>query len=159
MHDIYLRPRLLFFILPFFLTPLHATHWLGAQVYYDCLSPTDYKITLVENLDCNGANSYGASHFSLGNVLFDWVAIGRGGDCNLPRLTSRGYLRQRFDITPVCIGNATMCNGSNPMAPYVGIAEFISEAVFAFDSVLCSRYQVGFRRCCRPALVTSGNFW
>ena len=127
----------------FFATPLsHATHIVGAELYYECLNPNNYtyKLTLKMYRDC----FLGQAPFDNPIVLFvfDGNTGGRVTTINIP------IPAQTPQIVPA---NWDSCVAT----PYTIC---VQEGVYETTTVLPPRpggYDLAWARCCRNSAITN----
>src|SRR5688572_16364548 len=104
MKKIYKIVCLTFFAILCIAGDVRASHMMGSDVSYECISPGKYKITLKAYRDCRGIPISGSP---LANVFCgstSYPLAGAGGGL------SRTSIR---DITPICTNSTNPCGPPN----------------------------------------------
>ncbi|MFK7969937.1 MAG: PKD domain-containing protein [Bacteroidia bacterium] len=137
-------------------TEVHATHFMGSNMHYDCITPDIIRITLSTYYDCTGAATTAPPGVPSNPFLRFTGQLGT--NCTQPTLRGSWTTQHYVDITPVCPGTITGCNTTpfGQMAPINGTMEAIQFANYDFDSVTCNVYGVEWSSCCRNGAITSG---
>ncbi|MDI1233295.1 MAG: hypothetical protein PSX81_03315, partial [bacterium] len=134
-----------------------ASHMMGSDVSYVCISPGKYKITAKVYRDCRGIplNSPAINAFS--PSCGSSVAI--------------SYTRTEInDITPTCIGTPGPCNPENTTVGAEGIEEHVFEGIVDFNTAPydafikngCCKIYFSVEQCCRNSAITTltqGNLY
>ena len=124
-------------------TSAHATHSVGADIFYEWISGNTYRIKLVFYRDCD-PNAVAAPS----------PAVVQISNCSSP--TVNLTLPQDgppVAINPYCAGaGATTCaGGSRP-----GIEKYTYSAVYTFPSA-CANWKISFSHCCRNNSIQDIN--
>ncbi|MES2617526.1 MAG: hypothetical protein V4613_06600, partial [Bacteroidota bacterium] len=151
-----LRLLLFILVLSFSNQILKATHMMGSDVSYICISPGKYKIIAKVYRDCRGV--------PLSNPAINIFSPGCVGT------TAISYTRTEInDISPKCIGTPGPCNPENsPSAE--GIEEHIFEGEVDFNTSPydifkkngCCKVYFSVEQCCRNGAITTitqGNLY
>lgn len=143
-------PRLLCFLtllIPFLTQPALATHQVGSDMTWTCdpNNPCLYTFTYTFYRDCPNT---GAGVFPP-NLNFTCLS----GNGNLPTSTGNWTaVGNPTDITPVCPGQQSDCNGGN----VPGVLAFTFTRTYDFCvTPPCDEYQIVTNNCCRSNLITS----
>lgn len=127
----------------FFLTVsnVYASHFVGADLTYSCLSGNTYEITLNLYRDCAGAtfpNSW--------NINISSASCGFNNSATVTLVSSQ-------EVSAICvqqIGN-TSCNGGS----LPGIQQYIYKTTYTLPQA-CSDWVFSFSSCCRNYAITTG---
>ena len=138
-------PSKLLILVPFslfFLPSSHATHLMGGDLSYECISTnstsSDYKVTLKVYRDCNGVNVWSYE------VMYISANCGTGSQY-MTKVSSA-------DITPTCNGvTGSACNGGSGT---YGIEVHVYETTINIPAS-CSNIEMYWRRCCRNGAITT----
>lgn len=124
-----------------------ATHAVGADLTYTCISNNTYEITLRFYRDCGG-------------VAFPRnpsVSISADASCGFTAQTLSLTLQNARDVSQVCAGTSTTCSG--------GSVQGTQEARFTAQVTLpagCESYTISYTECDRNSAITnltnSGSF-
>ncbi|HEY1046694.1 MAG TPA: hypothetical protein VGF79_09665, partial [Bacteroidia bacterium] len=134
-----------------------ASHMMGGDIAYECISPGKYKLVIKVYRDCRGIpfNSPDISVFCKDNGSLT---------------SSVNYTRTAInDLTPTCTGGTAPCNPQNQTAGE-GIEEHVFEAIVdfnvspfkAFKDNGCCEVMIKVEQCCRNGAITTispGNFY
>ena len=125
-----------FFLLLLGITSLHASHIVAGDIYYDCANS---QIVYTEYSDCSGL---------LPPTSLDVTIEGLGACAGQNTITTLNQVSS-FEVTPVCPGTTTQCNGG---AAY-GVREtkYVGSVVLTFLPGCNAR--VVYSNCCRNASV------
>lgn len=82
------------------ITSSYATHLMGAEITYTHVSGNDYEVTLIVYRDCSGVNLSTVS----ATTTFESASCGQNFNVALPYV-------QTIEVSQVCPGQATTCNG------------------------------------------------
>jgi gliding motility-associated-like protein len=148
----------LFSLISLFTNELKATHMMGGDITYTCVSPGVYKIIIKVYRDCRGIP------FNSPSITFFCV------DGNSSGSQSLNYTRTAInDLTPTCSSGTNPCNPQNTPAQE-GIEEHVFEATVDFNSGAfkqmkdagCCKFKMQVSQCCRNGAITTispGNFY
>lgn len=129
----------LFFCLS--INPSHASHVMGADLTYRCISGLQYEITLALYRDCAG--------FGLGST--ETVML-RSASCN-QNISLTVTRISITEVSPICqsqLSNTT-CGGSGTLN---GAEEHIYRAITTLP-VNCADWVFSFETCCRNGAITT----
>lgn len=155
MRQLYAKFILALMALLFLGFDASATHFMGIDISYQCLSGCTYRIVHKSYYDCNGAatpNPPNTPGFPAINF------IGNPGGCNsIPLATGGWTLIHYIEITPICAGGVTKCTNSS------AVINGVREAIYRRDydlcsggSVPCTSFNITWGSCCRNGVITSG---
>ncbi|MBC7536762.1 MAG: hypothetical protein H7258_13815, partial [Ferruginibacter sp.] len=130
-----------------------ATHMMGSDISYACVSPGKYHLTIKVYRDCRGIplNSPTINIFC--------------GDNGVSQSSGISYTRTGIkDITPTCSGGTNPCDPQNTPAAE-GIEEHTFEADIDFNTSpynsfiknKCCRVYFSVEQCCRNGAITTIN--
>ena len=114
---------------------VHATHAAGAEITYRCLGGDTFELTYKFYRDCGGFNPPTAGQLNSGGGTRTFISCTNGGT-RTPSWTAT----DTNDVTPVCNGSNSECNG--------GTIPGIGEYVFMDTIVLnpqCNNWTIGVR--------------
>lgn len=148
-----------FLLLSIFLilsTRSNASHMMGGDITYECISPGKYKMTIKVYRDCRGIpfNSPDIKLFCKDGT----------------NQNSVNYTRTAInDLTPTCTGGTAPCNPQNQTSAE-GIEEHVFEAIVDFNTspfkamkdAGCCEILIKVEQCCRNGAITTispGNFY
>jgi hypothetical protein len=132
---------LLLLTLPFGSNLLHATHYAGASITYECIAPNIYRVHHKVYRHCAGPPPIAPTGMTL---------TGIGVGCTAP--TGSGWVFQSsLDVTMVTPRIVTDCNGGT----FSGIEEWYYTQDFDFTGVTCTRYAISWTECCRNGVITN----
>jgi len=129
---------------------VNASHMMGSDISYTCISPGKYKIILKVYRDCRGIplNSPNITAFcdNVGAIAIPYTRTGI------------------YDISPNCVGGTAPCNPSNTPSSE-GIEEHVFEATIdfnkspfnAFKNAGCCKVYFEVDQCCRNGAITTIN--
>lgn len=137
--------------------PSFASHMMGADMQYQYLGGTKYKITAKVYRDCRG--------IAFSGPTFGCFAGTNGGNsCGSAALKiDRVGIR---DITPRCSTNNVGCSPQNSAASGLGVEEHTYEAVVDFsvaplsdfvNKSSCCEVTFYLGQCCRNGAITTGS--
>lgn len=138
-------------------TQLKATHYMGANMYYDCIGADTISLYVSTYYDCvGGATTQLPGPPPMPIVNFDGLPF--GPNCAPPLQISPWTSLHYIDITPVCPGTLTGCNtpGGFPPSGINGTLESIFVSNYDFSGSNCTHYEVSWSSCCRNNAITSG---
>lgn len=133
-----------------------ASHMMGGDIAYECISPGKYKLVIKIYRDCRGIP------FNSPDIK---VFCKDGSN-----QTSVNYTRTAInDITPTCTGGTAPCSPQNQTAGE-GIEEHVFEATIDFNTspfkalkdAGCCEIMIKVEQCCRNGAITTispGNFY
>lgn len=151
-----LKQLLIFiFCCGFFFPQLQATHFMGAEITYECLGTCNYRIYQRFYLDCSGASSQMYMPVSAGNA---YPAIGLTFSPVTPTAIGSVMLMSWSEVTPVCPGfiPTTGCNNASSTT-IPGVVEAIYAQDYSFCNITASSVTVELSNCCRNYTITSGQ--
>ena len=131
---------------------VRASHMMGGDIIYECLSPGKFKFTIKVYRDCRGIP------FNSPTIT---VFCADGG--GVQNSVSVNYVRTAInDITPKCPTDPSPCNPQNQMSGE-GIEEHIFEAVVDFNTAPfkaikdagCCEVKIKVEQCCRNGAITT----
>ncbi len=137
-------------------TETHATHYMGVDISYQCLSGCTYRITHKVYYDCTG----GIAPPPPGTPPVPFLNfIGSPAGCSsIPIAAGSWVVVSYMEVTPICPGYQTGC--SNASSPINGVRE----AVYRRDYNLCNggnppcqKFNIGWSGCCRNGVITGLN--
>jgi len=122
----------------------YATHVMGSDISYECLSKWKYKVTLKVYRDCSG--------IALSTVQNIDV------DCNTSSWSSTKALTYigRKDITgldPKCTAKSKCAGGSFAY----GIYEYTFTTTIDLSSINCKEFTISWEECCRNGSISTGS--
>ena len=109
---------------------VHATHAAGAEITYRCLGGDTFELTYKFYRDCGGVNPPTAGQLNSGGANRTFISCTNGGT-RTPSWTAT----DTNDVTPVCNGSNSECNG--------GTIPGIGEYVFMDTIVLNPQCKIG----------------
>jgi gliding motility-associated-like protein len=131
---------------------VRASHMMGGDIIYECLSPGKFKFTIKVYRDCRG--------IAFNNPTITVFCADGGGVNNS---VSVNYARTAInDITPKCATGTAPCNPQNQQAGE-GIEEHIFEAIVDFNTAPfkaikdagCCEIKIKVEQCCRNGAITT----
>jgi hypothetical protein len=134
-----------------------ASHMMGADISYQCISPGVYKIVAKVYRDCRG-------------IPFNSPSFTMFCETNIGSSSALNYTRTAInDITPTCSSGTNPCSPTNSTSGE-GIEEHIFEATVDFNTnpfkamrdAGCCRFKMQVSQCCRNGAITTispGNFY
>lgn len=142
-----------------------ATHYMGVDMFYQCIGPCSYRIYHRTYYDCTGAATAIPVQTSTPGPPTSFTFTGIGAGCNQPTAIS-GWVFESYDeVTPLCPdaknpppgqSSATGCDGTNPNPPINGVAELVYYRDYNFCNVNCNQYMISWSACCRNSIIDSG---
>ncbi|MFK7926502.1 MAG: PKD domain-containing protein [Bacteroidia bacterium] len=152
------------------LTTVEATHFMGAVVWYECISPCTYRVYHNSYYDCSGGaasipvlNNPGSAPPPPNTATIDVLGYTNGvpGNCSQPQSIGPWTFVSYLEITPICPlapGQAswTACDGSQNTI-LNGVAEAVFYQDYDFCSTNCDYVEIGWESCCRNGAITSLN--
>jgi len=146
----------IFLILP---ARSNATHMMGGDITYECVSPGKYKLTVKIYRDCRG--------IPFNNPLMSVFCADGGSISNSVNVNyTRTLIR---DITPICLNGTPPCNPQNQTSGE-GIEEHTFEAIVDFNTspfkaikdAGCCEVKIKVEQQARNGAITNiiaGNFY
>lgn len=129
-------------LLSFFAFTGKASHYLGGQLSYQCLSSNIFEAKWTAYIECGGISLSPAGY----------QVQGVGTLCSSP--TSSGWSTSALvDVTPLGPGYQSTCNGGT----LFGIGELTATNNYDFTNTNCLEYNMSWSHCCRNGGVTSGQ--
>ena len=137
----------------------NASHMMGGDITYECISPGKYKLTVKVYRDCRG--------IPFNNPLMSAFCADGGSVSNSINLN---YTRTAItDITPICLTGTGPCNPQNTTSAE-GIEEHTFEAVLDFNTAPfkalkdagCCEIKIKVEQQARNGAITTinpGNFY
>lgn len=126
-----------------------ASHQFGADITYNCIGKDSFLVKLTFFEDCTGITAGNTSHISVYSPTC-------GSLPNLTVIRQPGAIR---DITPLCPGWPSPCNGPSTILP-IGVEEFIYTGLLVLPSspapFPCHDWILSFQQCCRTGAITTG---
>lgn len=128
----------------------YASHYAGANLYYECLTPTIYRLYHVGYYECTSTSPLQIPYPNPAGVTINTL----GSSCT-PPTTSNWTLTSQFDITPICPGSSTGC--TTPLSPFNGTVEVRQYTDYDFSATgTCTQISIDWNSCCRNTAITSG---
>lgn len=134
-----------------------ASHMMGGDVSYRCISPGKFHITAKIYRDCRGIPFNGPS-----------ATLSASGCSSMGLSLTRTSIK---DITPNCVSSSRPCNPSNTTVGSEGVEEHTYEITIDFNVApyktfkdnKCCEVVFGIGQCCRNGAITTGasgqDFW
>ncbi|MCB0840371.1 MAG: hypothetical protein KDD99_27075 [Bacteroidetes bacterium] len=153
--------KILLFLITLFsfcISSIHASHYMGVDMTYECLSPCTYRIHHRAYYDCSGAATATMLPPSI-TTAPSLTFVGLPNGCTtFPQMIGTWNFVHNVEVTPICPDSlpATACNGGTFIN---GVAEGYYYADFDFcvpAANPCSQFMVRFYNCCRNNSITSG---
>ncbi len=123
---------LLFFALVAAMPNANATHLVGGEITYKCISGNTYEVTLVLFRDCDGVRLYSSQR----------IFSSCGGSFDVRRVSIE-------DVTPLCPGEGSTCNGGS--IPGIEKHTYTGTVNLPF----CGSLILSYSSCCRNADITT----
>jgi len=129
-----------------------ASHMMGADITYKCVSDKKFNVTIKFYRDCKGIPFNNPS----GTVK---CVSGGSGSVNVTSSLIRTSIR---DITPICASGGKRCNPSNTTVGNEGIEEHTFVFTIDLNSAQyasiknCCILQIETGQCCRNSAITTG---
>ena len=124
----------------FSISSVNASHLMGGDITYDCVSGNDYKVTLRLYRDCNG--------IILGNTrTINFVSANCSQSFNVVLSLAQGPTI----VTPLCPGEPDVC--LTPSGTY-GVERFIYEGIITMPQT-CTDWKIYHNSCCRNGAITT----
>lgn len=148
---------------------LSATHFMGVDIYYECIGPSTYRIFYRSYFDCTGTGSAQWVPISNPTSLPPAPTIDLTGSCGINLLQPTPINNWTFvgwgEVTPICpslrnsppgSGYPTGCDNTVGTEEINGTAEVIYYRDYDFSNVSCQQYTIEWDNCCRNFAITSG---
>ena len=148
------------------LSSLQATHQMGLDITYECLTSCQYRVYVTTYYDCTGAATSPYLPVSAGNPppnpsadfnVSDWSINGQGPGCTPPTSLGGWVLDPDYgyiEVTPVCPTVQTSCSGGGGGAVN-GVVAVRYYRDYDFCNVNCNTYNIVYEGCCRNGSITS----
>ncbi|MFN8311051.1 MAG: hypothetical protein U0T73_13905, partial [Chitinophagales bacterium] len=120
-----------------------ASHFMGADLTYECLGPNQYLITLAAYRDCKGV--------PMDNSLTIKISSVQCGVSNMTLVLNQ--VGPPTDVTPLCPSVQSACSGNGPY----GIQKYIFQGVLNLPAGCGSDWNLSWSSCCRNAAITTIN--
>lgn len=128
----------------------NATHVMGSDITYRCISPGKFEVTVKMYRDCRGV--------SMSGINLTVKSSAGTATVGMTRVSIK-------DVTPVCAKVQNPCNPSNTYGTGKGIEEhtFVGTLNFNLSPFNTSAWQnacevtMGFGQCCRNGAITTGQ--
>lgn len=120
------------------LTTSYASHIISAEITYTHVTGNDYEVTLSIYRDCSGINL---------PITNETINI-QSANCGQNFQQVLPYI-QSIDVSPVCPGQFTTCNGGT----VPGVEQFIYRGIVTLTP--CSDWIMNWSLCCRNAAITN----
>ena len=161
MNNMYKKIVITLVFLCAWITQTFASHFMGADLTYQCVGPCTYRITQSFYLDCDGAATQPYLPVTAGNayginpISFTFPA---GATCNVqPTPIGTGTLVNWAEVTPICPSITTACElNTNPLVSGVVGATYYQDYNFCNIPANCSPVCIVWSNCCRNYAITSG---
>ncbi len=121
----------------------NASHVMGADITYECLSNDSYLIRLKVYRNCGGANLNAKLPLAFSSQSCGYAM----------QIDSATRVSIR-DVSPLCAAQQQLSNCINPSFPFPGVEEHIYELIIDFP-LDCPDWIVGWSLCCRDPSVTN----
>jgi gliding motility-associated-like protein len=137
----------------------NATHMMGGDITYECISPGKYKLTIKVYRDCRGIPF---NNPSIAAFCADGGTVSNSINLNYTRTAIK-------DITPICLNGTPPCNPQNQTSGE-GIEEHTFEATLDFNTAPfkalkdagCCEIKIKVEQQARNGAITNinaGNFY
>ena len=124
-----------------FASSVQASHIMGGEITYTCVSNNNYQITLKLYRDCSGV--------TLGNSE---TLVANSISCGSQNI-SMTLVGSPTDITPLCASAPSACNGGGGSN---GVEEYIYTGNLTTNSS-CTDWTLSYSSCCRNSIFTFFN--
>ncbi|MEL6591703.1 MAG: hypothetical protein AAFQ68_16545, partial [Bacteroidota bacterium] len=148
-------------ILLFGLQSGYASHFMGVDIYYDCVGPCTYRVYLSTYYDCTQSSitptpvlNTPASAGNLAPGANELDFVGTGTNCTDPVGVGGWQFVSYLEVTPVCPTATTECDGTPGQLR--GVAELIYYQDYDFCNTNCNEYRIVWDDCCRNGAINSG---
>jgi len=124
----------------------NATHFAGADFFYECIGQDSFRITFNLFRDCSGAGTGTQEFFTLSSP------------CGNQNVTfQRDSLVEVSQLCPSALGNSTCSNGTLP-----GMQQAYYSGIVVLPPCSTGNWTISWTSCCRNSsnnLVGQGSFW
>ncbi|MEL6805840.1 MAG: hypothetical protein AAFO91_18895, partial [Bacteroidota bacterium] len=158
-----LLPFLLFLgITCLWTSSLHATHYAGTDIYYECTGPTTIDVYTTVYYDCEGSASQiylpvgSSTSIPISNNVVQVNPVQSG--CAPPIPTSGWNFDPNFgwtEVTPLCPNVTSGCDPTIANPDIAGTVAVRIKRSYDFASTSCNLFEISFNSCCRPGDITS----
>ncbi|CAA6799332.1 MAG: Unknown protein, partial [uncultured Aureispira sp.] len=124
---------------------VHASHFSGSEISYECLGSNQYRVTLSVYRDCFGA-SMGTQEFL--NISSISCGFSAQPTVNLP-------LDTFYDVSQTCSSVVNACDNATSTIP--GIERYIYSGIISLPQS-CTDWVLSWSSCCRNMSVTNLGF-
>jgi hypothetical protein len=138
---------------------MQATHFMGANMHYDCIGADTVRLFVSTYYDCEGAAiqrnmpPLNSNPPTVPAITFRALT---GQVCQGPTTIGTWTSVHFIDVTPVCPGTPTGCDFQGAQAAINGTAESIYYQDYDFTGTTCTHFEVSWTSCCRNSVITSG---
>lgn len=129
---------LLFSFILFFSGYSKASHVAGSEIYYQCIGPNQYRVTLIIYRDCHGISSPTTEQLNYSSVSCNVNAV---ANLNLVSVT---------DITPLCPSETSACSGTGTY----GFEKYQYQGIITLPTG-CADWILSYDMCCRNDAITN----
>ena len=138
----FMKKALLYLILLLSCFPqvVKATHTMGADITYTCVSPNQYQVQLTFFRDCAGILPNNPQ-----NLEYRSIACGVSASINLYQVGSA------VDVTPICPSQISACQGGSSS---FGIQQYTFVGTLNLPTG-CSDWLLSWENCCRNFAITT----
>ncbi len=119
-----------------------ATHFMGGEITYECISGNTYKVNLTVYKDCNGGGEFDSL------LVINLDAPQCGLESSQTLVINQNY---PIIITPLCTQVPDLCE--EPGGAF-GVEEYLYEGLVTLPDN-CPRVYVSYRDCCRNGAITT----
>ena len=119
---------------------INASHVLGHEITYTCVSANQYNVQLVVYADCSGIASANTATVNINSASCS-------NNFNVTLNLDAGY---PLEVTPICATGISSCNGGS----IIGINKYVYSTVVSIPSA-CSDWQLSWSNCCRPGSISN----
>ncbi|MEO0894813.1 MAG: gliding motility-associated C-terminal domain-containing protein [Bacteroidota bacterium] len=143
LRPIYISVIAQLFFMTAWINHVDASHVMGADITYECISGDTYRIQLKVYRNCGGA------------TLADKLPLAFSSQsCGAPMQIDSALRTQILDVSPLCASQQQLSNCINPNFPFPGVEEHTYELLITFPQQ-CTDWVVGWSLCCRDPSVTN----
>ncbi len=134
--------RLIIFaaIAVFSVLPTFASHVMGTNLTYECIAPGQYKVSFTMYRDCSGIAAEASQTISY-----------RSAQCGINSSVSLSRVSGPIDVTPICPGQKTSCNGNGQY----GVQRFIYQGTLNLPAGCGNDWILSWDLCCRNASIST----
>ena len=120
------------------ISQVNATHILGSELTYTCVSSNQYNVQLVLYADCSGI-SLPANE----TVSFSSASCSNNFNATLSLTT--GF---PVEITPLCPTASSFCNGGSVL----GVKKYVYSSIVTIPAS-CTDWEISWSTCCRSGAI------